>query len=631
MSHTHEGETKKAEILAEALNSKLQQLVKKVQDKKSQEIYEDELSLDEVTDILEISESQNPRDSQSMPISILSTMKSIAHTVQSKARWAKFAADHGASSEIYTFSSKGDFSKVYQINDALVRPTAPKHIVMCTNLVRFNNLREIIKHFEEINDGLKYPREFRLYFDELDKYIDTMRPIINELALSKVVKRIVIVTATPSKIWHNTSGWDKIFLLNPKVVDDGEKYLMFKECKYFPTDSIAITTPSIDEWMPIDKKQNKKLIEHHHKILLAHPNLLNVDKLDDGTLSGRVIFAPGLQTRESHELVARFWNHFGCTVIIVNGERTSDGYYGRLLLSDGSQDDIPHMFYNEFKTDEMKEYLSNTSGISMDSQAQLNDIIAEYYHKHKLYNRPLVITGRICVERAQSLVHPVWGTFTDCIYYDATSPDDAYQQQRQLGHIKQFAHGGKITYRGIPRVYAPQKYHDDVTILEERSHKFASECAHTHATKLDYIRVGGEINLTTDEKNQKRKEARAHIASSIIPAGPFRTFDEVKEMLSKELPGCRPQPMHDVGGYKLSTRLKNYYKKDKDDLTAEDRLTNEKFRRFNESAFGISSTSKGQQYMIYPVYPSMTSPPEDVHYYVRYLPQSVKNEIVFNK
>jgi hypothetical protein len=601
-------------------HSKKQLLVKKIQDKKSQEIYEDELSLDDVTDILEISESQGGYDQSSYIVSILATMKSIAHTVQSKARWAKFASDHGASEEIFTFSSKGDFSKVHQITDALVRPNPLKHLVFCSVLVRFQQIIDIVKHFELINECLKKPREFRLYLDELDKYIDTVRHIIDELARSKIVKRIVIVTATPSKIWAPLPGWEKLHILNPRVVEGGENYLMFKECRYFPTDAIPIIPPSTDDWLTIGKKQNKKLIEHHHKILLTYPDLLNVEYRPERQF-GRTIFAPGLQTRESHSNLALFWNHFGCNVIIVNGERTADGYYGRLLLNDGSQIDIPHMSYNEFETMEMRNYLASTSGICEHSQAQLNDIISEFYFKYKLYNRPLVITGRLCVERAQSLVHPVWGTFTDAIYYDAVSPDDAYQQQRQLGHVKHWP-----TYRGLPRIFAPQKYHDDVTILEERSHKFASLFAQSHATHKDYLTSAGENKLTTHETAEKKRDVRAHTASLIrSPDHPFEgpdAFDKVKKYLQSVFPNTivRPHAMHKVDGYEISTRLTNYYKKEKDKLTAEDRLTEEKFKRFNSSAFGISSTGKGQLYMIYPVYPTMMSTPSEVRYYVRYLP-----------
>ena len=602
-------------LLENFIQKKVQLLVKKVQDRKSTEIYtDDHMSLDDVTNILEISDSQNGSVSSKKSISILSTMKSIAHTTQSKARWAKFAADNGVSEHIYTFSSKGDFSKVHQIMERIVETDAPKHIVMCTNQVRFRDLLSIVNHIEKVNTRFKDEEKvtFRLYFDEMDKYIDTLRSYINELAISIVVSRIVIVTATPKKIW-SSKGWEKLFVLNPRVIDGGENYLMFKECKYYPTEAINPSLP-IDEWFTVSAKQNKKLIEHHNKIRNAYPGILNVDN-SSGKPIANVIFAPGLQSRSSHEDVARFWNTLGCSVIIVNGERTNDGFYGRLYLSDRSQVDIPHMNYEDFETPEMNIYLKSNPDYK--GQAQLNDIIAEYYHKHHLYTTPLVITGRLCVERAQSLVHPVWGTFTDAIYFESSDPDDAYQQQRQLGHIKHWS-----TFRGIPRVYAPQHYHDDVIILEERSHKFATIYASSHATHKDYLNISSEGKLTTKEHKEERIIARSHTSELIKTAGPFANFDDVSKFLRSVFgSSVRPRPMFEIEGYKLSTRLKAYYKKDKESLIADDRLTNEKFKRFEKSAFGISSTERGQQYMIYPVYPTMTSSPDEVMYFIRYLPQ----------
>ena len=452
----------------------------------------------------------------------------------------------------------------------------------------------------------------------MDKYIESLRPFINELVMSDVVSRIVIVTATPKKIWES-KGWEKLFILNPRVIEGGDNYLMFKDCKYFPTETIQ-NSPPIDDWFETPNKQIKKLIEHHNKIRIAHPEILYVDN-SSGQSIANVIFAPGLTSRLSHEMVAKFWNHIGCAVIIVNGERTIEGHYGRLYLADRSQIDVPHMNYSDFETSEMRAYLEANPDYK--GPAQLNDIIAEFYHKHHLYQTPLVITGRLCVERAQSLVHPVWGTFTDAIYYEAADPDDAYQQQRQLGHIKKWT-----TYRGLPRVYAPQSYHDDVMILEERSHKFATQHASSLASQTDYIHMSGEGNITTKEHKEERREARAHTAELIKTAGPFAgssAWEDVKQFLSTVFgKSARPHAMHKVDGYELTTRLKAYYKKDKDSLTVEDRLTDEKFKRFERSAFGISSTQKGQSYMIYPVYPTMFSTPDDVQYYVRYLPPDAK-------
>jgi hypothetical protein len=55
-------------------------------------------------------------------------------------------------------------------------------------------------------------------------------------------------------------------------------------------------------------------------------------------------------------------------------------------------------------------------------------------------------------------------------------------------------------------------------------------------------------------------------------------------------------------------------------LEPNDRLTKEKYDREIAKTLYISATGKGQTYMVYPVYPTMLSRPDEVQYYVCYLP-----------
>ena len=73
-----------------------------------------------------------------------------------------------------------------------------------------------------------------------------------------------------------------------------------------------------------------------------------------------------------------------------------------------------------------------------------------------------------------------------------------------------------------------------------------------------------------------------------------------------------------VKGYKISTRLNSYYKKNKNELNENDRLILENYKKINIS-LNLSSTGLGQSYMVYPVYESLESPPASVSYYVHYV------------
>jgi len=596
------------------IQEKVQLLNKKVQDRKTQEIFEDEkITYDEISKILELSEVQQQRTENSeVIISILATMKSIAHTIQSKSRWDNFIEDRKKKGhEVFTLSSKGDFNNIHQVNESMSRPCPPRHIVICSHIKRMNDLVELVKYIEECSSSWKQSRKLRIYLDEFDKYITSMRSNVEELVMSDVVSKITIVTATPHKIWSTGCGWEKIFVLNPRIVGDGDSYLMFKDCIHLNIDDEVVELPT-RSWMEIGgygSKENKELIDYHHKIVMMHP---------DTIIPGNVIFAPGNISRKSHDLVRQFWNTgYKCSVAIVNGERTMKGYYGTLYIKNGQVFDIPHMRYKELVSKEMKDYvLSQPGGTLDDRHAQLNEVIADIYHFHQLSKAPFVITGRLCVERAQTLVHPCWGTFTHAVYFKATSPDDAYQQQRQLGHVKKWT-----TYRGSPFVFSPQNFRQDVQILENRADQFSTEYGNSYAGVFDYISSGGGM-LTSSEIKQKNHESRKLTKASIkCDLLPYNTIDEVNEFLKQTFGVKRGvQPFKKHGGFEINHRLKAWYKKSVQDLVPEDRLTEEKFKRIPVGMNIASHDKKGQHYMVYPVYPTMTSSPSEVVYHVRYLP-----------
>jgi hypothetical protein len=483
---------------------------------------------------------------------------------------------------------------------------APKHIIACTILKRMRDFLEIARFLERRNSELRVERRLRFYLDEFDEYIDIMRGIVEELVMLKCVEKIVIVTGTAARIWGNRLGWESLFVLNPRIGTDDESYLMFKDCKHIDNASLdAVEIVPIKELMPTVDKGSIPLLTLHRRIIAQYPDILT---------PGRVLFVPGCVSRVSHEDVAHFWNKFGCSSFVFNGSRTIDGFYGKLYLTDRTVIDVPHMKLHELESEAMKTYIQKAN-LNPLNPAQLNDIIADLIILHNLLSTPIAITGLMCIERAQSIVHPVWGTFTDAIFHNAASPEKAYQLQRQLGHIKKWS-----TYRGIPRVFTYATFREDVKILESRADAFGRRFGGTRATLTDYVASGKEGCLTSHEKKEKKSENRKLVVSTIVQhPTPFKTIKEANAFI-KEKTGKRGiQKLTERNGYILSSRLLSIYKKKtEEDLSEDDRLTVAKYERI-----GIGqniSANTGQSYMVYPVYPTMESPPSDVMYYVRYLP-----------
>ena len=606
------------EQLEELVSQKVHIMNKKVQDRKTQEIFDDNISYDEIQEILKVSESAQPNmeTPEISTISILATMKSIAHTIQSKARWQQFCEEHNTLPEIHTFSSKGDFKKAAQLIQTIAKPNHPRHIVMCTHRTRINDLEEIAKYISEINEELKKPRQIRLYLDEFDAYIKKMRPIINRLVMLDCIEKIVIVTATPETIWKEADGWKYIFVLNPIHVNN-ETYLSFEDCKdnLILTENIKSEAKLSSEWKKygLEKGWNaedEKLITLHTQIAYQYPEIV---------AAGHVVFAPGNISRRSHDAVGAFWNRSGCYAAIINGERTMQGFYGSLYLDNGRIEDIPHMRVRDMTTDQMINYFKEKK-TNPNDQAQLNDILAELYYKYELGSKAWFITGRLCVERAQTLVHPVWGTFTHAIYFKHKSPEDAYQQQRQLGHVKEW-----VTFRGIPTIFCSENFMKDVSILETRAHNFARKCHGTLATIQDY-HDSSEGALTIKEEKTIEKEKNKALLNTVICGPGFNSITEVNVFLREQkLTTQGIRKFHKTpGGYEVTSRLIPWYQTQHkksamkaDDLMDNDRITMNVYLSLSNNCI---STKTGQSYLVYPVYSNESSAPDDVMYYVRYLP-----------
>lgn len=104
----------------------------------------------------------------------------------------------------------------------------------------------------------------------------------------------------------------------------------------------------------------------------------------------------------------------------------------------------------------------------------------------------------------------------------------------------------------------------------------------------------------------------------------FQTLEQLRQYLKQSLKRTvRIHEFYDINGYKLSTRLTNYYGKTKAQLCAEDRLTYVDYDVRMGGTNVASEGKKGQNYMVYPVYPDMQSAPETVRYYYSILKAAV--------
>lgn len=160
---------------------------------------------------------------------------------------------------------------------------------------------------------------------------------------------------------------------------------------------------------------------------------------------------------------------------------------------------------------------------------------------------------------------------------------------------------------GEPWIYEGKDY---------TSQRIKSNKKHTKELKNTcYGKIGNETN-----KN---------VNNNIATEGPF-SEDELK-IRFKEVTNINYNTslyQLEPSKYKLNTRLMglSLYSdvNTKNDFNETHRLLNSHYDsiKSKHSGFGISSTGKGQQYVIYPVYENINTPPNQINYYFHYLKHS---------
>jgi hypothetical protein len=164
------------------------------------------------------------------------------------------------------------------------------------------------------------------------------------------------------------------------------------------------------------------------------------------------------------------------------------------------------------KTLQYKDCLENTKTLALASEEEeVCETISRLVIQHKLQNRPLVITGLLCVGMGQTLTHKSLGSFTSAIFghLDLTN-DEIYQLfGRITGRMKDW--GDKFIQT---QVYCPTTIMNRCIVMEECARNMACDHNGEIVTKEDYIEPMnemGEIGQSAIENiriPKKKKEVK---------------------------------------------------------------------------------------------------------------------------
>jgi len=443
----------------------------------------------------------NQDDELGRSIHIIFTMNTLLNNTQFAKRLETIEKTYGKGS-ICIFSSKYD-GKYKHVKNRLElqglcadESSCPRVVVMCSNIQRYDDGIEFIKVIDK--NKINIYRAFA-YYDELHKYIsESLRYQIEQIHDLDIVNGITALTASPDRIWQEAGFWSKIKLIQLDYFSDSN-YAGYKDMIFNCIDDFfanPYVRPSSFDFDELDR-QSIGFIQH---VLKKYPEILG-----GNTRS----FIPAHIRRSGHNAVRDlvFRINPNSLVVVINGFE---------------------------KTLQYKDIYGNTKTLPLTSDdEEVCETISRLVIQNKLQNRPIVITGLLCVGMGQTLTHRSLGSFTSAIFghLDLTN-DEIYQLfGRITGRMKDW--GDKYVRT---QVYCPKIIMNRCIVMEECARNMACEYNGEIVSQENYrepMNKMGDIGQSAIEnirilKNKKSKSIRIKYTETDKD---YREFDSQVEAI----------------------------------------------------------------------------------------------------
>ena len=457
-------------------------------------------------------------DNLGRSVHIVFTMNTLLNNDQFTKRLETIEETYGKGSVcVFASKYKGAYTHVTKESELLGyfwedNQECPRIIVMCGNPTRF---KDGVNFITKLNKKLQNDHDFHIkrvfvYYDEIHNVInDKLRLQIEEIHNLDIVKSITGFTATPPDIWKPSTDWPTTFWSAIDIINLGDYYHcdyagyndMDFHCidDYFDEDPYVRPSPfSHDE---LDK-QTIGFIEH---VLTKNPQIL-----EDNTRS----FIPAHKRRIGHNAVRDliFKLNNKAVVIILNGVDKTIEY--------NNSSGIRIIFDLKKEIKSQKEEVCQT----------IKRIILD----NNLQNRPIVITGLLCVGMGQTLTHIDTGSFTSAIFGHMDHTNDQMYQLfgRVTGRMKLW--GDKYTRT---QVYCPTTIKNRCKVMEMCAMNIIKEHNGDTITYDDYMAPVKEMgsegmsvmeNIRKEKKNNKMMPKDKHTEYDIT-----ELHDDIDELYNK--------------------------------------------------------------------------------------------------
>lgn len=416
-------------------------------------------------------------------IHVVYTMNTLLNNKQFSKRLESVEESYGKSSVI-VFASKYNGKYTHVKNETELRglcldiSTCPRIVIMCNNYVRTEDGFKFLTILDK--NRLHICRSF-IYIDEIHQYItDRFRSQIEQMNSFETVKGILGLSATPEKVWNSSEFWRELRILKPDRVLElnniiSPNYAGYKDMMF----------NCIDDYFTEPYKSSNRFDYEHVIGFIKHVFEKYPEIIGENTRT----FIPAHIKRKSHEEVREFVFSINqnCIVVVLNGFEKTLKY----------KDDKGHIKTLPLDSDE----------------EEVCETISRLIIKHNLQNRPLVITGFLCVGMGQTLSHKNIGSFTSAIFgHLDLSNDDIYQLMgRIFGNMKNWD-----TYIQT-QVYCPTTIMHRCCIMEECARQMSEEFDGEFAEKKDYTRPQYEDNDAARAAKENIRKTKEKIIKNKAP------------------------------------------------------------------------------------------------------------------
>ena len=371
--------------------------------------------------------------------------------------------------------------------------TCPRVVVMCSNKQRFVDGVDFLK---VINSNRFHISRAFVYYDELHEYIsDTLRDKIEEIHNLEIVKSILALTATPTKLFQTDGFWSKLRTIEWTQFND-KNYIGCGDMLFNCIDDF-FETPYVRPKSFDYELMDRYTIGFIEYVLRNHPEILM-----DNTRS----FIPAHIRRVGHNAVRDlvFSTNPNSVVIVINGVEKTIQY-----IDKGNKKTLILNSHDE----------------------EICETISRLVVSENLQHRPIVITGYLCIGMGQTLTHVTLGSFTSAIFghLDLTN-DDIYQLVGRInGRMRHWD-----TYVRT-QVYCPTTIMNRCIVMEQCARNIVSNHNGDIITADDYtapIHEMGEVGRSAIDNFRIPKKKKKPISKSEDTDKQFAIFDTQEQAIA---------------------------------------------------------------------------------------------------